>query len=115
MATIRALDANGDFTFGNNKGNYISGAMALQQNIVTRLREYAGDCFFDKSSGIDYDYLLATKNSQNDLRNAVRLIILQTEDVREIVELYINVDNRNMVIKATVSSIYGTFDTTLNV
>ena len=115
MATIRVLDANGDFTFGNNKGNYISGAIALQQNVTTRLMEYTEDCFFDKDSGINYDYFLTTKNNQNNLRNAVKLTILQTEDVREVVALYINVENRNMVIKATITSIYGIFDIAVNV
>lgn len=116
MAVVRALDANGDFTFGNSKGNYMTGISALKQNIVTRLKEHTGNCFFDKDSGINYDYFLTTKNKENELLNSIKLRILQTEDVREVIDVSLaNVGNRSVIIRCTINSIYGIFDININV
>lgn len=110
MAVIRALDENGDFAFGQNKSNYIKDEYALKQNIQTRLLEWKNDCFFDKDAGIDYDYFLTSKQTKTEFENAIRLVILQTEDVRSIERFLVQVESRSMKIFATISSIYGTFN-----
>ena len=115
MVLIRALDIDGDFTFGNNKGNYISDVNALKQNIVTRLREYKNDCFFDLNSGIDYDFFLTTKQKQSELEANIKSRILQTEDVREILYFNASVTDRHLSIVVKITSLYGTFDVNLNI
>lgn len=50
---VRALDINGDWTFGQGKGNYLTNQAAIAQNVQTRLLSFLGDCFFDPTAGIN--------------------------------------------------------------
>lgn len=110
MAIVRSLDEDGDFTFGKGRSNYIESENALRQNVVTRLKQYKNNWEFDKTLGIDYDYFLSTKQSRRSLEDQIRIMILSTPDVRRIIDLSVTVNEREMTLKATISSIYGTFD-----
>jgi hypothetical protein len=76
----RALDSNGDWTFGSGINNYLTGNAEIAQNIQTRLQAFLGDCFFDMGSGIDWFNLLGGKN-QLALQLAVAAVILNTTNV----------------------------------
>ena len=115
MAVVRALDENGDFTFGQNKSNYIKDEYALKQNVSTRLLEWKNDCFFDKEAGVDYDYFLGTKQVKIEFENAIRSVILQTEDVRAIDKFSVQVDGRDTEVFAIISSIYGIFNLNIGI
>jgi hypothetical protein len=115
MAIVRSIDNNNDFNFGNGRSDYVDNEIALRQNIITRLQEYKKDCFFDKNAGLDYDYYLSNKNTKDSLLKEVRYVILQTDDVMKINSINFSIVDRNILIVATISSIYGTIDINLNI
>jgi hypothetical protein len=109
---IRALNDNGDWTFGNGKGNYLRNNKAIRQNLETRLLEHKYDWFNDEEKGIDYNYYLSSKGVSNDLENAIRYTILSTEDVTGITSFNTESKDRLLKIQFAVNTIYGT---TLNI
>lgn len=115
MAIVRSIDNNNDFNFGNGRSDYVDNEIALRQNIITRLQEYKKDCFFDKNAGLDYDYYLSNKNTKDSLLKEVRYVILQTDDVMKINSINFSIVDRNILIVATISSIYGIIDINLNI
>lgn len=118
MSIVRALDTDGDWTFGKGRNNYLSGIDAVSQNITTRLKSFLGDCFFDLSAGIDWFNLLGSKE-QLKLNLAVTAVILNTPDVLSINQLSIDLSsNRKLTITydaftnvgGATASASGTFD-----
>jgi hypothetical protein len=116
---IRALDSNGDWTFGKGQNNYLSGNAAVAQNIQTRLACFLGDCFFDTGAGIDWFNLLGNKD-QIALNLAVAAVILNSPNVTGIQQLALQLNDvtRAIVIQyqvqTTYSQITGTFQYDLN-
>lgn len=108
MATIKALDKDGDWTFGRGKADYLRGINAISQNIETRLGEYTGDWYNDETSGIDYTYYLSNKQTRTALESAIRERILGTEDVKSITFFESKLSDRSLSIVCTVSTIYST-------
>jgi hypothetical protein len=116
---IRALDSNGDWTYGKGKNNYNSGNSAVAEDIQTRLSSFLGDCFFDTGAGIDWFNLLGGKD-QLALNLAVSAVILNTSNVTGLLQLSIvlNRQSRAIVIQykvqTTYSQITNTFQYDLN-
>jgi len=101
---VRALDIDGDWTFGQGKNNYLSGQLAVAQSIKTRLSSFLGDCFFDTAAGIDWFNLLGSKRVL-ELRLAIASTILNTDNVASLVELSVNLDqNRLLTTQYTVTT-----------
>lgn len=78
---IRSLDTNGDWTFGVGKNNYLSGQLAIMENIQTRLNCFLNNCFFDMSSGLDWFRLLGTPGTKEEIVLTVRATVLQSYGV----------------------------------
>lgn len=105
---VRALDGNGDWTFGKGKNNYLREVSAIRQSIQTRLKSFLGDCFFALNQGIDWFNLLGSKNIL-ELRLAVAATLLNTEDVVRINNLNVIISSttRNIFIQYEVETVYG--------
>lgn len=104
---VRALDTNGDWTFGKGRNDYKSSTAAISQNIQTRLLSFLGDCFFDNSAGIDWFNLLGGKN-QTTLALNISAVILNTDGVLNLLQLSLNLDvNRNLTIVYSVNTVSG--------
>ncbi len=106
----RTLDANGDYTFGQNGANFlIDSSAAVAQAIQTRLLLQVGEWFLDQTAGTPYstDILGAGTESTRDL--AVQTVILETQGVTEIVDYasYLNPSTRLFTVAATVNTLYG--------
>lgn len=99
---VRALDANGDWTFGAGKNNYLQGAAAVGQAIATRCLSFLGDCFFATDAGIDWFNLLGGKNQLN-LQLALSSTILNTPNVISLTALSINLDDTTRAFSASYS------------
>jgi hypothetical protein len=69
---FRALDDNGDWTFGDGHGDYLEGSKAIDTNVRTALYIFRGECFWNLTFGIDWLNLIGAKNPQ-----ATQQIILQ--------------------------------------
>ncbi len=112
MSIVRALDSLGDWTFGAGFNDYKSGAVAVAQNISTRLNSFIVDCFFDQGAGLNWFGLLGSKD-EISLHLAVSAVILNTADVVSITELFITLNSQRKVsIAYTVSTSFGSISST---
>lgn len=107
MTKIRTLDNNGDWTFGKGKSNYRVDEKALAQHIISRVREWKTDCFFAQENGVDWNNRLGYKNQETILEDEIRDILLKTDQVLEVLSVNANIDNRKVVITASIKSIYS--------
>lgn len=107
---IRALDADGDWIFGNGISAYRNKQLALNQNIETRLLEWKGDCFFDKNAGVDWKNRLAKRSQTAPLQDEIRTVILKTDGVTEVtnLDLDFNSTSRNLKLNYSIKTIYST-------
>lgn len=107
MTIVRAINSNGDWLFGKSLNDYLSGNMAVQQNIRTRLLSFIGNCFFDTIAGIDWFNLLGSKN-QLALSLAISAVILNTPNVTGILQLGVSLTtNRLFTISYKVQTTYS--------
>lgn len=106
---VRALDSNGDWTFGKGQNDYKVNRDAVAQDIQTRLSSFLGDCFFDLGAGIDWLNFLAGSKNQLALNLAISAVILNTEGVFQMVQLSAGLDDitRRFTVSYTVGTIYG--------
>lgn len=107
---IRAIDINGDWTFGKGKSSYKNNELALRQDVETRLQEWKGDCFFDNDAGVDWKNRLAKRSQLAPLRDEVRAVILKSDGVVEVVNLDFNFDStsRGLTLNYSIKTIYST-------
>ena len=105
---VRALDANGDWTFGYGDNNYLESIAAVDQCIKTRLNSFVGNCFFDLNAGVDWFNLLGSKN-QIGLELAISAVITNTPNVTAILELsaVLNHTTRALTITYSVTTAFS--------
>lgn len=105
---VRALDENGDFTFGKSKADYLSNLNSIKQNIRTRLLEFLGDCFFNITAGIDWLTFLGGSKNVPALKLSISSIILNTVGVTGIRQLSINLtSDRNFSVSYDADTVYS--------
>lgn len=104
---IRNLDANGDWTWGSGKGNYLTNNAAIGLNIKTRLLSWVGDCFFDSQAGIDWTNRLGSKNQRTLLELDLRRVILRSFGVTGIVFLDTVLVDRSFTANYSVNTIFS--------
>lgn len=108
---IRNLDYDGDFSYGHSISDYlIDNGQAVGLNIVTRLREWYKDCFFNLEAGIDYPTRLGSFNQKNLLDDDFQRIIRESQGVVDIIDFTSNLDTktRHYTFQAQVRHIYST-------
>lgn len=104
---VRALDVNGDWTFGKGKNDYLIDIDAVAQNIQTRLLMFLGDCFFSLTDGIDWFNLLGSKNEAG-LVLAVKTVLVNTPGVTGIEQVSVSLStSRAIKITFNVQTSYG--------
>lgn len=103
---IRALDGNGDFTFGAGFQNYLTKQNAIALDIKTRLQCFLGDCFFDAGSGLDWFNLLGSKN-EAALLFSVKSVILNTPGVNNVTLLSKSQSGRGLTVIYEVNTVFG--------
>ena len=105
---IRAIDSNGDWTFGKGLSSYKKDLAGLSQNIKTRLLEWKGDCFFDNAAGVDWKTRLGKSSQLKPLIEEVRTVILKTDGVLQVINLDANLNsNRKLTISYSVKTVFG--------
>jgi len=105
---IRALDSDGDWTFGKGNQNYLKKLDALKLNVVTRIKSWKGDCFYAQAEGVDYNNFLDV-GTKDFLDRDIKRVILQTEGVL-IINSYnstLDRETREIRIEANINTIYG--------
>jgi len=109
--TIRALDKNGDWTFGMGRQNYLNGPAAIAQDVQTKIQSWLNDTFWSMDFGVDWRNLLGGKDQAGILMQ-VRTMILKSSGIVKINSVQANLDsNRRLFISWSVNTIYSTTET----
>ena len=106
--SVRAIDENRDWMFGQGRQSYKINEEELGQMINTRVLSFLGDCFFAENEGIDW-FTLLERGKQNEelLKRSVSLTILQTDGVVAINSVEFIKQGRNLRVFYDVQTIYS--------
>jgi hypothetical protein len=114
MNRVRALDSNGDWSFGHGRADYLPVKASLRQKIQCRLYCFNNDCFFDMGDGIDWRHLLGAKDL-TALKLAICTQILKTTGVLGLTSTAYDLDpeTRDFSATYTCQTIYSTLTDTI--
>ena len=103
---VSGLDSDNDWTFGRSKANYKTNSNCIAQNIQTRVKSFVNDYYLDITRGIDWDRLLGTPGTEDEIVRDVKKMVILTNGVISIsnVSIVTN-DDRH----ATMSITYRDF------
>ena len=105
----RRLTETGDYTFGNNQYDYISGDEAVAQAIKTRLLLFYGEWFENISIGIPYFQSILGQVSDDSLKlSIVQLVserVLEITEVSNIESVVVSTNGRNLRLDVTVTTV----------
>ncbi|MGK2829253.1 hypothetical protein ACSI5F_03990 [Ralstonia pseudosolanacearum] len=112
----RKLDANGDYSWGHQQGDfYRDQAEAVAQAVKTRLGLTLGEWFLDVTDGMPWNTQVLGKYTKAQYDGAIQDRILGTQGVTEIVSYASTLDTqaRTLTVTVTINTQYGqTFFTT---
>jgi hypothetical protein len=106
----RALDNNGDYTFGQREQNfYVNSPAAVGQAVLTGLQLFLGEYFADITLGVDYLGSVVGKQNGSLYDQVVQSQIQSTQGVNGIVNYASSVDSegRLLGIDASIGTVYG--------
>ena len=109
----RKLDQNGDYLFGNNKLDYISGLEAVAQAIKTKVMLFYQEWWENIADGIPMFQSIVGKVADTNLQMTITLLVTnRIHEIQEVVtvkEVKVNSDSTNRVIsfELKVDTIYG--------
>ena len=106
----RALDQNGDYTFGSNGSNfYVDSPSAVAQAVKTRLGLIRGEWFLDTTAGTPYSEKILGAGKIQTYDAAIQRVILGTRGVRRIVSYssYVDRSTRAAKIECLIDTAYG--------
>lgn len=106
----RALDANGDYTFGRGVGNFLVNSPAtVRQSIQTRLGLLQREWYLNLNDGTPWLQQILVKGAVSKIYDlAIQTRILGTQGVSSILSYSSSADpvKRTLFVQATVSTIY---------
>ena len=112
---IRALDSNGDITFGLGCQNYLTGQAAIALNIKTRILSFLNNCVWDMQAGIDWFTFLKQTANAAQVELAVKATILQSYGVISVNSVSVSTTGRNISLSYNINTIFtSNFAATLN-
>lgn len=106
----RKLDANGDYTFGNQQADfYKDNPDAVAQAVMTRLRLNKGEWFIDTVDGTPWNTEVLGERTASTRDAAIKKRILGTPGVSQIdsYDSSINPETRRFTVTATITTAYG--------
>lgn len=107
---VRALDTNGDMTFGQSSANFlIDSPSAVAQAIEVRLQLWTGEWFLDQTVGMPWTTQVLGSRTQTLYDAAIIQKILDTPGVASI-QVYsssLATQTRTLTVTATVSTQYS--------
>lgn len=111
---FRQLTTDGDFSMGKGLNNFTTGFEAFILDLLTRLKEWKNDCFFNLPAGIDRLNRLEV-NQKTNLENDIKNIILNTNGAISLTSFQTSLIDREFICNFEVSSIYSkSYRDTLN-
>ena len=107
---VRALDANGDMTFGDSAANFlVDSPQCVLQCVLTALRLHQGEWFLDITAGMPWESKVLGFGTQSFYDNAVKTCIRGVQDVTGITNYSssFNSVTRHLTIGATIQTAFG--------
>lgn len=108
----RRLTETGDYVFGNNQYDYISGDEAVAQAIKTRLLLFYGEWFENIAIGIPYFQSILGQVSDDSLKlSIVQLVserILEIDEITNIESVVVQTNGRQLLLEVVVTTVDGT-------
>lgn len=107
----RALDADGDYTFGQGQANFLIDSPAcVAQSVLTRLRLWQGEWFLDKTEGTPWTQQVLGEHTLALYDIAIRQRVLGTDGVIAIDDYSSTLDpvTRALSVAMTISTRFGT-------
>ena len=104
---IRSLDSSNDWNFGKGVQSFFKELDAIKQNLITRLLEWKGECFFALGDGVDWNNFLDI-GTKSLLDADIKRVILQSDGVLGLDNYVSNLTLRNLEIQCSILTIYGT-------
>lgn len=109
----RALDASGDYQLGRAGIHHVDSPEGVRQAIETRLKLMEGEWFLDLTEGTPYDSAILGVRTDNTRDLAVKMRILDTPGVLDILSYYSDVSaDRVFTVSVTVATVYGSVSLT---
>jgi len=105
----RRLSADGDYVFGGNKNNYVSGVEAVRQAILTRLRQLKYEWWEDLEDGLPLWEMIIANRDVTEAKKEIEKRIQGTKNVKYIARLEYEWDNdqRKLTVNAVVETDFG--------
>jgi hypothetical protein len=109
----RKLDANGDFTFGQNSQDFYSGVYAVAQAVKTRMQLLKGTFWRDLSDGLPlFQSILGASGSPANLAQIDTILQNRVTGTPNVVgitafNLSFNQSNRQLSYQASVQTAYS--------
>lgn len=106
----RALDANGDYSFGRGQNNFlVNSPAAVAQAVQTALLLFQGEWFLDSSVGMPWLTQVVGTGTQGLYDQAIKNVVLQVQGVNAIISYSssLNTAKRHLSVTMTISTIFG--------
>lgn len=106
----RALDANGDMTFGQGSADFlINSPECVAQAVLTGLKLWQGEFFLDTSAGMPWSTEVLGYNTQQLYDDAIKSQVLSTQGVTGITSYNssLNTETRMLSVEIGVQTAYG--------
>jgi hypothetical protein len=115
----RKLDANGDYTFGGNANDFVTGELAVAEAVKTNLLLLSGEWWEDTSQGVPvFKSIIGTTGSPDNLRAVDSIIQAAALSAQGVIGIsnYTGVFNgltRTYAITCKITTQYG--DATISI
>jgi hypothetical protein len=104
---FRSLSPEGDWNFGRGKVDYALDERSVELNLLTRIKSWKGNCFFDWDAGIDWTARM-DKNQKADLIAELKRLIIQSYGVVGVNSVTVGEGlNRSTVVYIDVGTIFS--------
>jgi len=102
-----AVGTDDDLLLVAGQAQLVRGAAATRQAWITHLTLFLGECFRDRSLGIDYQNLILDKGVSNTVLRAVfAQASRETPGVKEVTDLRFALNARTRVLTVTAEVLY---------
>lgn len=105
---FRQLTAGGDWTFGGGLSNYASAQQAINLNIETSIKMWAGDFFTSLPGWVNWKGLFQV-GQQSNLNTALKTLLSQCYGVQAVIaaSIVVNPTTRIAAAQYTVLTVYS--------
>lgn len=108
---IRNLDNNWDWCFGHSLQDYTQEEKEIELDILTSIKSWRNNCFFDLEYGIDWYNILGSRNKSDQLKNELIRLLININGVARINKINYNITperkiNININLEQFIKIIY---------